>query len=64
MVSSTVTTQRLKSAGARSGVQVATYANRVVRASAQHRTELLFLVVTVGFALVVGVLGVLALPTF
>jgi hypothetical protein len=64
MVSSTVTTQRLRSAGARSGTQVATYANRLVRASTQHRTELLFLAVTLGFALVAGVLGALALPTF
>jgi hypothetical protein len=64
MVSSTVTTQRLKSAGARGGVQVATYAYRMVHASAAHRTELLFLAVTLGFALDVGVLGVLALPTF
>ena len=64
MVSSTVTTQRLKSAGARSGTQVATYAYRVARASTQHRTELLFLAVTIGFVLVVGVLGAIALPTF
>lgn len=64
MVSSVVTTDRLKAAGAHGGSQLLAGLNRSAQSCRAHRTELLFLAATLAFAIVAAVIGIAVLPSF
>lgn len=55
---------RTSPAGRTAASAVATELSRAGRQLAAHRSELIFLAATLAFAIVVGVLGYAALPTF